>query len=75
MKKNIHPNKVCTWLQKATLNELVDQVIWESIMGVTAHTGWTERARLDLVKHTQESVRWAIAQKLPTNNESTEAVE
>lgn len=58
-----------TFVQRATLQELVDQVIWETIMGETAWCGWTERARLGLVKRTQEAVRWAISQKLPKDSE------
>lgn len=60
----VNSNKSHEWLQKATLKELVDQVIWESIMAGTAHCGWTDKARRALVKDTQESVHWAIAQKV-----------
>lgn len=66
--KEINPNKAYEWLQKATLAELVDKVIWESIMEGTAHCGWTDNARDGLVETTQEAVRWAIAQKQPLNN-------
>jgi len=62
MSKN--PDQAHEWLQKATLQELLDQVIWESVMGGTAHCGWTDRARDGLVKSVQESVQWAIKQKL-----------
>ena len=59
-----HINKAYEWLQKATLQELVDQVIWESLMEGTAHCGWTDRARNGLVRNCQDSVRWATSQKL-----------
>jgi hypothetical protein len=61
----MNPNRAYEWLQKASLQEVVDQVIWEQVMEGTAHCGWTDRAREGLVKSVQESVRWAIAQKLP----------
>lgn len=43
-----------------SLNELIDAVIWETVMEGTAHCGWTDRARGGLVKHIQENVRWAL---------------
>lgn len=60
----MNPNKAYEWMQKATMVELVEQCIWESIMSGTAHHGWTDNARENLVLSVQESVRWAIAQKL-----------
>lgn len=63
MAEALDPQRAYEWLQKATLEELVDQVIWESVMEGTAHCGWHENARENLVKFVQESVKWAIAQK------------
>jgi hypothetical protein len=63
--EEINPNKAYEWLQKATLEELVNKVIWESAMEGTAHCGWTDRARDNLVKNIQDSVKWAITQKSP----------
>lgn len=58
------PEEHAKWLKNATLNELVDSTIWQSIMAFTAHCGWTDNARNNLVKIVQEDVRWAIDQKL-----------
>lgn len=52
------------WKEKATLQELVDSCIWQSVMEYTAHTGWTDKAREGLVKQVQKHVRWAIEEKL-----------
>lgn len=59
----IKPNSAYEWTKKATLQELVDQCIWESVITGTAYCGWTDNARDNLVKLVQENVRWAIAQK------------
>ena len=66
------PKEHAEWLNNATLDELVDSVIWTSIMEFTAHCGWTDKARLGLVEHVREDVRWVINQKLtptPTNGQ------
>jgi hypothetical protein len=57
------PEEQHTWLENATLPQLVNTVIWEAIMEGTAHCGWTDRARDGLVKHVQESVQWAMDYK------------
>lgn len=56
-------NDAHAWAEQATLQELVNKVIWESVMGGTAHCGWTDNARDMLVKNVQDSVRWAIEKK------------
>jgi hypothetical protein len=53
------------WLPKATLSELTDKVIMETILEATAWCGWTDKARESLVKETQNAVRWAIDMKSP----------
>lgn len=50
-------------VQKASLIELLDQVVWESFMAGTAHCGWTDHARESLLKEIQSSVHWALDQK------------
>ena len=43
-----------------SVERLVKQVIWESIMEGTAWCGWTDGARGGLVRETQHSVLWAL---------------
>ena len=57
------------WLEKVTLEELCDKVIWESVMEGTAWCGWTDRARDGLVKSVQDSVKWAINKKIKVTEE------
>lgn len=42
-----------------TKEEVINQVIWEEIMEGTAHAGWTDKARANLVKLVQYNVQWA----------------
>lgn len=58
------PQERAEWIEKATLQELVDSAIWSAVMEGTAWCGWTDRAREGLVKQVQESVKWAIDKKL-----------
>lgn len=62
----MNPNEAREWIEKATVYELVNSVIWESIMYNTAHCGWTDKARDGLVKDVQDSVKWALDKKLNT---------
>lgn len=56
-------NNYAEAINQMPAKQLVDLVIWEAIMENTAWTGWTERARLNLVRITQEDVTWALKQK------------
>ncbi|CAB4149782.1 hypothetical protein UFOVP558_31 [uncultured Caudovirales phage] len=53
------------WMDESTLEELVKSCIWQSVMEGTAHCGWTDRAREGLVESVNDSVIWALRQKLP----------
>lgn len=57
------PEDVMDWIEKASLEELCASVVWFSVMEGTAHCGWTDHARENLVRHVQEQVRWAIERK------------
>lgn len=50
--------------KKFTVRELVDSVIWSSVMESTAWCGWTDNARKGLVINVQQNVRWALDQHL-----------
>jgi hypothetical protein len=54
-------------VENATLKELVNQVIWESVMENTAHQGWSNFSRDTFVKNVQDSVSWALEVKLGKN--------
>ena len=57
------PEEMLQKLKAMTLEELVMQVIWSSIMEGTAHCGWTDNARAGLVRNVQDSVKWAFDEK------------
>lgn len=57
------PQERAEWLKKATLKELVQRCLWQSIMEGTAHSGWTDRAREGLFKNCWKHVEWAIDEK------------
>lgn len=61
----MNPKEFNECIKSLPLKELIDHVIWESIMHATAGCGWTDRARHNLVEYVKESVRWAIDQKHP----------
>lgn len=48
---------------KLTFEQLCHKVIWETLMEGTAHCGWTDMARKNLVENMQNSISWAIAKR------------
>lgn len=50
-------------IKNMSVEELVNTVIWESVMENTAHCGWTINAREGLVRQVQDSVKWALETK------------
>lgn len=57
------PIEMEAWIEKATLEELVMNAIWTSVMEGTAHCGWTDRARDGFVNNVQERIKWCFERK------------